>query len=280
MRAGPPVRAPGGHGGSRARRHERNVSRRAGRARREARRPRPGRHPSPVCRGRRGGSRPVPRADGRRRLDDLVGALCNGRPPRTRCPGHRRRRCGSRARLGPGHERFVASAAGDGVARRRLPPPRAGGADADLVSRRRRAQAAGADCRYHRAPRASPCRTPAPGSTGSDFVHRCTSCGSVNVQPPSPSPLTLHQFGACARSKSVRIVLHCKGLPFHAIETPLLGRWRLRRLSGQAWPPVLLAHDGRVIVHASRIVRYLEGVAPEVPLFPNGPEARDRDFAT
>ena len=65
----------------------------------------------------------------------------------------------------------------------------------------------------------------------------------------------------------VALALGHKGLAAEWIEVPYEDRSEIRRVSGQELVPVL-EHDGRVIVDSPVILRYLEELQPEPPLWP------------
>jgi glutathione S-transferase len=65
----------------------------------------------------------------------------------------------------------------------------------------------------------------------------------------------------------VSIALAYKGLEAEWVEVPDDDRSEVRRVSGQELVPVL-QHDGRVIVDSPVILRYLEELQPEPPLWP------------
>jgi len=70
----------------------------------------------------------------------------------------------------------------------------------------------------------------------------------------------------------VSLALAHKGLEVEWEDVDAADRSPVERLSGQPLVPVLV-HDGRVIVDSTVILRYLEELQPEPPLFPRD-EAR------
>ena len=70
----------------------------------------------------------------------------------------------------------------------------------------------------------------------------------------------------------VSLALAHKGLDVEWIDVDPADRSEVERVSGQPLVPVL-NHDGRVVVDSTVILRYLEELRPEPPLFP-GDEAR------
>jgi glutathione S-transferase len=71
----------------------------------------------------------------------------------------------------------------------------------------------------------------------------------------------------------VSIALAHKGLKAEWVEVPYDDRTKIRGVSGQELVPVL-QHDGRVIVDSPVILRYLEELQPEPPLWPREPSRR------
>jgi glutathione S-transferase len=71
----------------------------------------------------------------------------------------------------------------------------------------------------------------------------------------------------------VSIALASKGLEAEWIDVPEDDRAQIRRVSGQELVPVL-QHDGRVIVDSTEILRYLEELQPDPPLWPREPARR------
>jgi glutathione S-transferase len=71
----------------------------------------------------------------------------------------------------------------------------------------------------------------------------------------------------------VSLALGHKGLDAEWVEVPYDDRAKIRRVSGQELVPVL-QHDGRVIVDSPVILRYLEELQPEPPLWPREPTRR------
>ncbi len=89
--------------------------------------------------------------------------------------------------------------------------------------------------------------------------------------------LVLHQFEFSPFCDKVRRVLHYKRRPYETREVPPTETLvRLRRLNPIGKVPVL-EHDGNVISDSSEIVRYLDRVFPDPPIFPADP--RDRALA-
>lgn len=68
----------------------------------------------------------------------------------------------------------------------------------------------------------------------------------------------------------VSIALAHKGLEAEWIEVPYDDRVEIERVSGQTLVPVL-EHDGRVISDSTEILRFLEELQPEPPLWPREP---------
>jgi glutathione S-transferase len=71
----------------------------------------------------------------------------------------------------------------------------------------------------------------------------------------------------------VSLALGHKGLDAEWVEVPYDDRAKVRHVSGQELVPVL-QHDGRVIVDSPVILRYLEELQPEPPLWPREPGRR------
>lgn len=71
----------------------------------------------------------------------------------------------------------------------------------------------------------------------------------------------------------VSIALAYKGLEAEWIEVSYDDRSEIERVSGQALVPVL-EHDGRVIPDSTEILRYLEELQPDPPLWPREPSRR------
>jgi glutathione S-transferase len=71
----------------------------------------------------------------------------------------------------------------------------------------------------------------------------------------------------------VSIALAHKGLEAEWIEVPFDDRAKIRHVSGQELVPVL-QHDGRVIPDSTEILRYLDKLQPEPPLWPREPARR------
>ena len=71
----------------------------------------------------------------------------------------------------------------------------------------------------------------------------------------------------------VSLALAHKGLEAELVEVPYDDRAKIRQVSGQELVPVL-QHDGRVIVDSPVILRYLEELQPDPPLWPREPARR------
>jgi glutathione S-transferase len=71
----------------------------------------------------------------------------------------------------------------------------------------------------------------------------------------------------------VSLALAHKGLDAEWIEVPYDDRTEIQRVSGQELVPVL-EHDGRVIADSPVILRYLEQLQPDPPLWPREPSRR------
>lgn len=71
----------------------------------------------------------------------------------------------------------------------------------------------------------------------------------------------------------VSLAVAHKGLAAEWVEVPDGDRTEILRVSGQELVPVL-EHDGRVIIDSPVILRYLEELAPEPPLWPQEPARR------
>ena len=77
----------------------------------------------------------------------------------------------------------------------------------------------------------------------------------------------LHYFRSCPHSTTVRWGLHYKDVEHRLEHTSILARKKLRQLSGQTWPPVLI-HKGKAYTHQQACTRYLESEFSEKPLTP------------
>jgi glutathione S-transferase len=71
----------------------------------------------------------------------------------------------------------------------------------------------------------------------------------------------------------VSITLAHKGLEAEWIDVPYDDRTEIERVSGQTLVPVL-EHEGRVIPDSTAILRYLEELRPDPPLWPHDPARR------
>jgi glutathione S-transferase len=88
--------------------------------------------------------------------------------------------------------------------------------------------------------------------------------------------LRVYRIPYSTNVERVSLALAYKGLDVEWEDVEPVDRSPVERLSGQPLVPVLV-HDGRVIVDSTVILRYLEALRPEPPLFPKD-EARSAEL--
>jgi glutathione S-transferase len=84
--------------------------------------------------------------------------------------------------------------------------------------------------------------------------------------------LRVYRIPFSTNVERVSLALAHKGLEVEWVDVDAADRSPVQRVSGQPLVPVLV-HDGRVVPDSTVILRYLEDVQPEPPLFPRD-EAR------
>lgn len=82
--------------------------------------------------------------------------------------------------------------------------------------------------------------------------------------------LVLHQYQVSPFAAKVRRCMHFKGIAFEVRNYGLTGVGKVMKLSPAGKAPVL-EHNGRFIADSSDIVRYIEEIFPDRPLYPAQP---------
>lgn len=85
--------------------------------------------------------------------------------------------------------------------------------------------------------------------------------------------LVLHQYQVSPFAAKVRRCLHFKNLDFEVKNYGLSGAGKVRKLSPAGKAPVL-EHKGTMIADSTDIVRYVENLFPENPVYPAQPQER------
>ena len=86
--------------------------------------------------------------------------------------------------------------------------------------------------------------------------------------------LRVYRIPFSTNVERVSLALAHKGLEVEWADVDAADRSPVERVSGQPLVPVLV-HDGRVIADSTVILRYLDDLQPEPPLFPRDPARRE-----
>ena len=80
----------------------------------------------------------------------------------------------------------------------------------------------------------------------------------------------LHQYQVSPFAAKVRRVMYYKGIDFSAKNYGLTAAGKIKKISPTGKAPIL-EHDGQFIVDSTDIIRYLEKLSPQNPVFPEYP---------
>jgi glutathione S-transferase len=86
--------------------------------------------------------------------------------------------------------------------------------------------------------------------------------------------MRLYRIPFSTNVERVALALGHKGIGVEWVDVDPADRALAREVSGQDLVPVLVADDGRVVTDSTRILRFLEELAPEPALWPAEPAAR------
>lgn len=89
-----------------------------------------------------------------------------------------------------------------------------------------------------------------------------------------PVPVIVHRVPWSTNVERVALAAAHKGVPVTWVDHDPADRSRLRRLTGQELVPVLEEPGGRFLTDSPRILRRLEALAPDPPLWPADPRER------
>src|ERR687885_142135 len=90
--------------------------------------------------------------------------------------------------------------------------------------------------------------------------------------------MQLFRFARSTNVERVALALAHKGLEVESVSIDPADRTPVREVSGQDLVPVLVDDEGEVHVESMDIVRWLDAIQPERPLYPRNDPARDAEL--